>query len=302
MIPYGTAAEAEAALGRGLTPAEAAWFRYSAAMPDHWLLWHNTFILFLAHMVVPLPLALLERVAPAFAMRYKLQPRVRLSMAAVARYFGDTIRVFLLVLVPYQLISYPVVKVGGIRMGLPLPSVGEVAVQLVAYALVEDYLSYWIHRLLHTEWGYHKIHHVHHQVTAPTSFATSYSHWAEVAVFGVPTFAGPTIAPCHVVTHWLWFAVSIFEAISAHCGYNFPFDPTKLIPYHGGAEFHDYHHLVGRQSNSNFSSIFTYCDYIYGTDKGYKYYKANVAKVKAKLARNSTEREGRNGFSSTKLD
>ena len=105
MIPYGTVAEAEAALGRGLTWAEATWFRYSAAMPDHWLLWHNTLILFLAHVLVPLPLA------PAFAMRYKLQPGVRLSQAAVARYFRDTVRVYLLVLVPYQLISYPVVKV-----------------------------------------------------------------------------------------------------------------------------------------------------------------------------------------------
>jgi hypothetical protein len=28
-----------------------------------------------------------------------------------------------------------------------------------------------------------------------------------------------------------------------------------------------YHHFVGRQSNSNFSSFFTYCDYIYGTAK-----------------------------------
>ena len=35
-------------------------------------------------------------------------------------------------------------------MGLPLPSVGEIAVQLVSYSLVEDYLYYWIHRFLHT--------------------------------------------------------------------------------------------------------------------------------------------------------
>ncbi|XP_058761780.1 calcium-dependent lipid-binding protein-like [Vicia villosa] len=34
-----------------------------------------------------------------------------------------------------------------------------------------------------------------------------------------------------------------------------------------GSEHHDYHHYVGGQSQSNFASIFTYCDYIYGTDK-----------------------------------
>jgi sterol desaturase/sphingolipid hydroxylase (fatty acid hydroxylase superfamily) len=102
----------------------------------------------------------------------------------------------------------------GIRMGLPLPSAGEISVQLVSYALVEDYLSYWLHRFLHTDWGYDKIHHVHHELTAPTSYA----HWAEVVVFAVPTFVGPTIAPCHIVTHWLWFVVRILEAINTHCG------------------------------------------------------------------------------------
>lgn len=106
----------------------------------------------------------------------------------------------------------------GIRMGLPLPAVGEIAVQLVAYSLVEDYLYYWIHRFLHTDWAYDKIHHVHHEVTAPTSLATSYSHWAEVVVLAVPMFVGPTIAPCHVVTHWLWFAARLLQAINTHCG------------------------------------------------------------------------------------
>jgi sterol desaturase/sphingolipid hydroxylase (fatty acid hydroxylase superfamily) len=51
------------------------------------------------------------------------------------------------------------------------------------------------------------------------------------------------------------------------CSYDFPFSPMKLIPFYGGAEFHDFHHYAGGQSRSNFSSIFTYCDYIYGTMK-----------------------------------
>lgn len=46
-----------------------------------------------------------------------------------------------------------------------------------------------------------------------------------------------------------------------------PFDPTKYIPLYGGVEYHDYHHFVGGHSQSNFSSVFTFCDYIYGTDR-----------------------------------
>lgn len=49
--------------------------------------------------------------------------------------------------------------------------------------------------------------------------------------------------------------------------YEFPWSPTKYIPFYGGAEYHDYHHYVGGQSQSNFASVFTYCDFIYGTDK-----------------------------------
>lgn len=56
------------------------------------------------------------------------------------------------------------------------------------------------------------------------------------------------------------------------CRYDFPWTPTKYIPFYGGAEYHDYHHFVGGQSQSNFASVFTYCDYIYGTDKVINYY------------------------------
>lgn len=51
------------------------------------------------------------------------------------------------------------------------------------------------------------------------------------------------------------------------CSYDFPLSPSKYIPLYGGAAYHDYHQYVGGQSQSNFASVFTYCDYIYGTDK-----------------------------------
>ncbi|KAL5201356.1 hypothetical protein ABZP36_035710 [Zizania latifolia] len=52
-------------------------------------------------------------------------------------------------------------------------------------------------------------------------------------------------------------------------GFDFPFNLTKYIPFYGGAEYHDYHHYVGGLSQSNFASVFTYCDYLYGTDRVY---------------------------------
>ncbi|KAL6981807.1 hypothetical protein U1Q18_023427 [Sarracenia purpurea var. burkii] len=49
--------------------------------------------------------------------------------------------------------------------------------------------------------------------------------------------------------------------------YEFPWSPSKYVPFYGGAEYHDYHHFVGGKSQSNFASVFTYCDYLYGTNK-----------------------------------
>ncbi|RLM98074.1 uncharacterized protein C2845_PM06G29500 [Panicum miliaceum] len=72
MMPYGTAAEAEAALGRSLTWAEAWWFWYSARMPDFWLMWHIALVYFVMYAIVSLPLLLLQQLAPAFALKYKV--------------------------------------------------------------------------------------------------------------------------------------------------------------------------------------------------------------------------------------
>lgn len=49
--------------------------------------------------------------------------------------------------------------------------------------------------------------------------------------------------------------------------YDLPWSPAKYIPFYGGADHHDYHHYVGGLSHSNFASVFTYCDFLYGTDK-----------------------------------
>ncbi|KAG2550774.1 hypothetical protein PVAP13_9KG319800 [Panicum virgatum] len=220
MLPYATAAEAEAeaALGRAMTPAEALWFRYTAGVSDYHLYCCNILFLFVVFTLAPLPVALLELRAPAAVSPYKLQPRVRLSGAEFVRCYKDVLRIFFVVIGPLQLVSYPAVKMVGIHTQLPLPSLGEIAVQLLVYFLVEDYLNYWIHRLLHGEWGYQKIHRVHHEFTAPIGFAAPYAHWAEVLILGIPSFVGPAIAPGHMITFWLWIVLRQVEAIDTHSG------------------------------------------------------------------------------------
>ncbi|KAL6658223.1 hypothetical protein ACP70R_003809 [Stipagrostis hirtigluma subsp. patula] len=281
MIPYATAAEVEAALGRAMTWAEAMWFRYSAAMPDYWLYCHTFVIVLLVYTIAPLPLLLFESFAPGVVLPYKLQPRVRsLPPAASFRCYINTACKLTFSVGPLVLVSYPAtVKIMGIQMGLPLPSFREIATQLLVYALVDDYLNYWIHRFLHTKWGYTWIHHVHHEFTTPIGFSSTYAHWADILIVTIPALVGVAIVPCHIAVQWLWFSIRLIGDIDKHSGYNFPFSPDKIIPFYGGAEFHDYHHYIGGHSQGNFASFFTHCDYIYGTDKGYKYHKARLAKM-----------------------
>ncbi|XAR70402.1 Methylsterol monooxygenase [Bertholletia excelsa] len=279
MLPYKTIEEAEAALGRALTTAETVWLNYSASKSDYFLYCHNILFLFLIFSVFPLFYILLELIYSK-VHDHKIQPKVKLTYSQSFRCYRDVMRMFFLVVGPLQLLSYPSVKMIGIRTGLPLPSIGEIVAQLLVYFVVEDYTNYWIHRILHCKWGYEKIHKVHHEYTAPIAFAAPYAHWAEVLILGIPSFLGPAMVPGHMITFWLWIALRQMEAIETHSGYDLPWLPTKYIPFYGGAEYHDYHHYVGGQSQSNFASVFTYCDYIYGTDKGYRYQKRILKQLK----------------------
>lgn len=280
MLPYHTLQEAEAAVGRTLTFAETIWFNYTHDKSDYFLFCHNILFLFLIFSLVPLPLVFLELKRSRDIDKYKIQPKVRLSPRDMFNCYKDVMRMFILIVGPLQLVSFPSIKMIGIRTSLPLPSGWEILMQLLVYFMVEDYTNYWIHRFLHGKWGYENIHRVHHEFTAPIAFAAPYAHWAEILILGIPSFLGPAMAPGHMITFWLWIAIRQIEAFDTHSGYDFPWSPTKYIPFYGGADHHDYHHYVGGQSHSNFASVFTYCDYIYGTDKGYRYQKKLLEKLR----------------------
>ncbi|XP_047325027.1 methylsterol monooxygenase 1-1-like [Impatiens glandulifera] len=270
MLPYKSVPAAEAVLGRALTAGETIWLNYSADKSDYFLYCHTTVFLFLTFSISPFFYILFEQF-----QTYKIQPKVKkLSISDSLRCYLNVMPMFILVVGSLQLISYPAIQMIGIRTKLPLPSIGEVVGQLVVYFAIEDYTSYWVHRFLHcNKWVYEKIHRIHHEYNAPFVFVALYAHWAEILILGFPSLLGPAIAPGHIITFWLWIALRQLEAIETHSGYEFPWSPAKYIPFYGGAEHHDYHHYVGGESYSNFSSVFTYCDYIYGTDKGYRYHK-----------------------------
>ncbi|KAK3195004.1 hypothetical protein Dsin_026314 [Dipteronia sinensis] len=277
MLPYSTLQQAEATVGRELTFAEKLWFNYSANIPDYIINVHGFIFLLLVYSLIPLPYVLAELSKSKEMNKYKIQPKVKRPFSDIFSCYKNVMQIFLLG-GPMLIITYSNMKLIGIRTNLPLPSKWEMFWQILVYFVVEDYINYWIHRWLHTKWGYEKIHHVHHEYTAPIAYAAPYAHWAENLILGTPTFLGPVFIPGHIVTFMLWLALRQIQSLESHSGYDFSWNPIKYIPFYGGAEFHDYHHYVGCHSQSNFAPVFTYCDYLYGTNKGYLYHKSLLHK------------------------
>ncbi|CAN1748012.1 Methylsterol monooxygenase 1-1 [Linum perenne] len=198
MLPYDSVEQATAHLGRNLTYAETLWFNYSSQKSDYFLYNHVIICVFLVYSLASLPIVLIQQFA-SFD-KYKIQPNVHLSAAEIFKCYKHGALTFLFVLLPVELASYTLIKMVGIRTGLALPSGWEILVQILVYFVIEDYLSYWIHRSLHCKWLYKRIHKTHHEYEAPVAFVAVYDHWIETLMFGMPCFVGPALVPGHMLT------------------------------------------------------------------------------------------------------
>ena len=67
-------------------------------------------------------------------------------------------------------------------------------------------------------------------------------HPLELALTGSVALVGPLLLGSHVVVLWSWFVWRQWEAAEGHCGYDFPWSPSHLIPGNDGARHHDAHH------------------------------------------------------------
>ncbi|MQM14904.1 hypothetical protein Taro_047838 [Colocasia esculenta] len=161
---------------------------------------------------------------------------------------------------PVMLVSYPVFRYMGLRTTLPLPPWSVVLSQIIFYFIIEDFVFYWGHRVLHTKWLYKHVHSVHHEYATPFGLTSEYAHPAEILFLGFATVLGPALTGPHLFTLWLWMVLRVLETVEAHCGYHFPWSLSNFIPLYGGADFHDYHHRVLYTKSGNYSSTFTYMD------------------------------------------
>ncbi|XP_020421144.1 methylsterol monooxygenase 2-2 isoform X1 [Prunus persica] len=251
-----------------------------------------------------LPFIFLERAG--WLNKYKIQTKNN-SPAAQEKCITRLLLYHFCVNLPVMIISYPVFKFMGMRSSLPLPSWKVVSTQIIFYFILEDFVFYWGHRVLHTKWLYKHVHSVHHEYATPFGLTSEYAHPAEILFLGFATIIGPAITGPHLITLWLWMVLRVLETVEAHCGYHFPWSLSNFLPVYGGyvyfsiavlfssvyticanlflcfcndfllsssADFHDYHHRLLYTKSGNYSSTFVYMDRIFGTDTGYRKLKA----------------------------
>lgn len=175
---------------------------------------------------------------------------------------------------PIMLVSYPAFRYMGMKSSLPLPDWRSVLFQIAFYFILEDFVFYWGHRVLHTKWLYKHVHSVHHEYATPFGLASEYAHPAEILFLGFATVIGPALTGPHLLTMWLWVVLRVLETVEAHSGYDFPWSPSNFLPLYGGSDYHDYHHRLLYTKSGNYSSTFVYMDWLFGTDKGYRKMKA----------------------------
>ncbi|KAJ3185772.1 C-4 sterol methyl oxidase [Gaertneriomyces sp. JEL0708] len=248
------------------------------------------FVLFIWHEFV-----FFGRFFPYFVMdqfpyfkKYKIQDTKENDSAAYWKCVKYVILCQLFLQLPMLMLFHPVATSMGMKfLEVPFPSISTVVLSCIFCLIVEDAYHYWVHRAMHYGALYKYIHKMHHEYSAPFGIAAEYAHPIEVLVLGQGFFLGPAIllaagVDVHVITMAWWMGLRLFETVDVHCGYDFPWSVHNWMPFWGGSDFHDYHHMA---FVSNFSSSFRWWDWMFGTDAKYNAWKARTKAEKAEKAK-----------------
>lgn len=98
------------------------------------------------------------------------------------------------------------------------------------------------------------------------SIASEYAHPVE-AFFSnvVPAVVGYKLmtTQVHMATVAIWISLRVLESVEGHSGFEFPFSPFRLLPFHGSSTLHNYHHS---HNVGNYGSLLNIWDTICNTN------------------------------------
>jgi methylsterol monooxygenase/4-alpha-methyl-delta7-sterol-4alpha-methyl oxidase len=229
--------------------------------PRFWLIPMATQgIALIAFLAFALPWTYLAWKDPQWARRYRIQNKP----FNVEKTFWPSLRATLvnnLILIPFLLISWPLLRLSGIHFG-ELPAWYVIVAQIVFFILLDDFLYYWMHRAMHKGWLLRHVHCVHHRIRNTSALDGNYFHWIEFVMTASLALVGPVLLGVHGYVLWLWIIVRQLEAADGHCGYDIPWNPTHWLPVYKGPVYHDFHHARFR---GNYAGFLPYLDRFWGT-------------------------------------
>ena len=185
-----------------------------------------------------------------------------------------------------------------------LPGTGKMLWQVAFCMLVEDFVFYWCHRLLHHRSLYPHVHKIHHKFHQSWAIASEFAHPLEFVIGNiVPVVAGPRLLAVghaltgkwdllpHTFTIWMWMGIRIATSIDNHCGYAFPWSPVRLLPGWLGlsTQAHDFHHS---HNVGLYGSQFWLWDAMMGTDRQFKAWEQGRTAVQSATHEADADGEG----------
>lgn len=214
-----------------------------------------------AFLVFALPWTLLAFIDPAWARPYKIQQKA----FQVSRYFWPNMgRIVMNSSIMFLLLifSWPLIKHSPIQAGT-MPAWYVVALQIIFFILLDDFLYYWMHRYMHeNKWLLKHVHSVHHRIRNTCALDGNYFHWLEFVMTGSLALVGPMLVGAHIYVLYGWIILRQLEAADGHAGYDFRWNPLHWLPLYQGPVYHDFHHA---KFKGNYAGFLPYLDRFWGT-------------------------------------
>jgi sterol desaturase/sphingolipid hydroxylase (fatty acid hydroxylase superfamily) len=211
--------------------------------------WWPLNLFWTAYLGIGLAVTIVELVHPAHRVRYKKWGSVPLDVVAMFAYqFG---------MYPVALWVTTRVRITYIHQIYDIPW----QVRLVAYYLLADLGSYWLHRLMHTRWIW-SIHRFHHSATDLYWLAGVRATIPQQILFNLPyIFVGPLIGGCPA---WVFDALVVEGVLRNHWQHmNVAWRSNWLEYLVVTPRYHHLHHSA--HHHGNYGSLFSLWDRMFGT-------------------------------------